>query len=138
MPDNNLLSKIEVAGLVGRGGAAFPVHRKWQRIKSLANSKKYVVCNASEGEPSVKKDFHILQNFTAEVIKGMVLTMDFLETKEAYININKNYYQELKNKIDPLIAVCQKNGHIINIFDVRFVKHVVVIFSVRLRLGNEL
>lgn len=117
MPDNSLLSKIEAAGLVGRGGAAFPVHLKWQRIKSLENSKKYVVCNASEGEPSVKKDFHVLQNFTAEVIRGMVLTMDFLETKEAYININKNYYQELKNKIDPLVVVCQKNGYIINIFE---------------------
>lgn len=117
MPDNSLLSKIEAAGLVGRGGAAFPVHLKWQRIKSLENSKKYVVCNASEGEPSVKKDFHVLQNFTAEVIKGMVLTMDFLETKEAYVNINRNYYQELKGKIDPLIAICQKNGYIINIFE---------------------
>jgi len=117
MPENDLLAKIEKARLVGRGGASFPVHLKWQRIKSLENPKKYVVCNASEGEPSVKKDWHILDNFTAEVFKGMVLTMSFLETKEAYLNINKDYYRKLKAKIDSLVAICQKKGYLINIFE---------------------
>ena len=117
MSENDLLAKIAAAGLVGRGGAAFPVHLKWQRIKSVASPKKYVLCNASEGEPGVKKDFHILQNFTAEMFKGMILAMDFLETKEAYLNINQDYYRQLKAKIDPLVAICQKNGHIINLFE---------------------
>lgn len=117
MSESNLLTKIEEAGLVGRGGASFPVHLKWQRIKSLNNPKKYVVCNASEGEPGVKKDFHVLKNFATEVFKGMLLTMDFLESKEAYLNINQNYYRELKEKIDPLIAICQKKGYLINIFE---------------------
>ncbi len=117
MPESDLLAKIEKAGLVGRGGASFPVHLKWQRIKSLSNPKKYVVCNASEGEPGVKKDFHVLENFIAEVFKGMILTMDFLGTKEAYLNINKNYYRELKFKIDPLVTICQKKGYLINIFE---------------------
>lgn len=117
MSESDLLAKIEQAGLVGRGGASFPVHLKWQRIKSLENPKKYVVCNASEGEPSVKKDWHILDNFTAEVFKGMILTMSFLETKEAYLNINQDYYRQLKAKIDPLVDVCQKKGYLINIFE---------------------
>lgn len=117
MPESDLLAKIEKAGLVGRGGASFPVYLKWQRIKSLSNPKKYVVCNASEGEPGVKKDFHVLKNFTAEVFKGMILTMDFLGTKEAYLNINQNYYRELKEKIDSLVSICQKKGYLINIFE---------------------
>jgi len=117
MAESDLLAKIKQAGLVGRGGAAFPVHLKWQRIKSVESPKKYVVCNASEGEPGVKKDFHILQNFTAEMFKGIILAMDFLETKEAYLNINKHYYQELKSKIDPFIEVCQKNAYLINVFE---------------------
>jgi NADH:ubiquinone oxidoreductase subunit F (NADH-binding) len=117
MSEIDLLAKIEQAGLVGRGGASFPVHLKWQRIKSVESPKKYVVCNASEGEPGVKKDFYILQNFTAEMIKGIILAMDFLQSKEAYLNINKHYYQKLKGKIDPLLAICQKNGYLINIFE---------------------
>lgn len=117
MSENNLLAQIEQAGLVGRGGAAFPVYLKWQRIKGLENPKKYVVCNASEGELGTKKDFHLLQNFTAEVFKGIILTMDFLETKDAYLNINKDYYQKLKDKIDPLVTTCQQKGYLINIFE---------------------
>jgi len=114
---DELLSKIEQAGLVGRGGAAFPVHLKWQRIKNLNDPKKYVVCNASEGEIGVKKDFYILEHFFKEVLEGILLTMDFLETKEAYININKNYYQKLKAQIDALIEPCNKRGYLIHIFE---------------------
>lgn len=117
MSEHDLLAKIEQAGLVGRGGAAFPVYLKWQRLVALKNPKKYVVCNASEGEPDVKKDFYLLQNFSAEVFKGIILTMNFLGTKEAYLNINKNYYHELKFKIDPLVTLCQKKGYLINIFE---------------------
>lgn len=116
MYQDELLLEIERANLVGRGGAAFPVHRKWRRIKDLTNPKKYVVCNASEGEPAVNKDFFLLQNFTAEVIKGMLLAMDFLASKEAYLYINKNYYQALAKKIDPILAFCRQKGYLINLF----------------------
>lgn len=114
---NDLLAKIAAAGLVGRGGSAFPAAKKWERMVSLKNPKKVVVCNASEGEPGVKKDFHILKNFPEKMIKGMLLTMDFLGSKDAYININKDYYQATKSKLDPLIALCREKGYIINIFE---------------------
>lgn len=116
MQANEILAKIEKAGLVGRGGAAFPVHLKWQRIKNLVNPKKYVVCNASEGEIGVEKDFFILQNFANKVIEGMLLAMDFVETKEAYLYINENYYEKLKTKINPLLNACRNRAFLINIF----------------------
>lgn len=116
MYQEDLLAKIEKAGLVGRGGAAFPVHLKWQRMKGLTNPKKYVVCNASEGEIGVQKDFFILENFAEEVFKGILLAMDFLETKEGYFYINANYYEKLKNKIDPLVELFKQKGYLINIF----------------------
>ena len=116
MQQDDLLVKIEKAALVGRGGAAFPVHLKWQRMKDLENPKKYVVCNASEGEIGVQKDFYILQNFSEEVFKGMLLAMDFLETKEGYLYINKDYYQKLQSKIDPLLELFKQKGYLINIF----------------------
>ena len=45
MSEIDLLAKIEQAGLVGRGGASFPVHLKWQRIKSVASPKKFYCRN---------------------------------------------------------------------------------------------
>ncbi len=116
MQQEELLIKLEQAGIVGRGGAAFPAHLKWKRIKDLSNPKKYVVCNASEGEIGVQKDFYILQNFSEEVFKGMMLAMDFLETKEGYFYINRNYYEQLKSKIDPLVELFKQKSYIINVF----------------------
>lgn len=111
-----LLAAVEAAGLVGRGGAAFPVAKKWRRMQGLAATKKYVVCNASEGEIGVAKDIHILQHFPAQVVKGLLLTMDFLGTKEAYINFNKNYYQQVKSSIDLLLESCRKQQYLVSIF----------------------
>ncbi len=113
---DDLLAAIEQAGLVGRGGAAFPVARKWRRIKDLQKPKKYVICNASEGEPDVSKDFFLLEHYPAEVFKGLILAMDFLQTKEGYFYINRNYYQVLQAKIDPLLKSCQERGYLINLF----------------------
>ncbi len=113
---DELLNAIEKEALVGRGGAAFPVARKWRRIRDLQKPKKYVVCNASEGEPDVSKDFFLLEHYPVEVFKGMLLTMDFLQTKEGYFYINKNYYQALQAKIDPLLEFCRQRGYLINLF----------------------
>lgn len=113
---DDLLQAIERANLVGRGGAAFPVARKWQRIRDLAKPKKYVICNASEGEPDVSKDFFLLKNYPTKVFAGMLLAMDFLETKEGYLYINKKYYQVLKTKIDILLNFFQKKGYLIHLF----------------------
>jgi NADH:ubiquinone oxidoreductase subunit F (NADH-binding) len=112
-----LLEKIAAAGLYGKGGASFSVAKKWQRLATAANPKKYIVCNASEGEPDVKKDFYILQHFPEKVIQGMLLAMDFFGSQEGYINFNKNYYQQLRNKIDPLLAETAKAGRVIHVFE---------------------
>lgn len=113
----DLLQQIEAARLVGRGGGSFPVARKWQRFLSVSAAHKLIVCNASEGEPDVKKDFFILEKYPEKVLEGMVLAMNFFQTNEAYINFNKGYYQQLRLKIEPLLAVCQEKGFTIHIFE---------------------
>ncbi|MFC1659330.1 NADH-ubiquinone oxidoreductase-F iron-sulfur binding region domain-containing protein [Pseudomonadota bacterium] len=95
----DILQKIKDANIVGRGGADFPAWRKWETAKDSEGDVKYVICNASEGELGVFKDLYILRNHLDKVIKGMRILMDFLETKESYININKNYYEELSSEI---------------------------------------
>jgi len=112
----NITEAIENAGLIGRGGAGFPTHAKWIRMKEVKGDKKYVVCNASEGEPDLKKDFFILDTFPDMVIKGIVLALDYLEQKEAYFNINKNYYEQLINKLNQAILPYKKKGYIFHFF----------------------
>jgi len=94
-----IFEKVKEANIVGRGGAAFPAWIKWETAKKTHADVKYVICNSSEGEMGLFKDLHVWRNHCDDVIKGMVLLMDFLKTKEAYIHINENYYKELASDI---------------------------------------
>ncbi|MFH1822350.1 MAG: NADH-ubiquinone oxidoreductase-F iron-sulfur binding region domain-containing protein [Patescibacteria group bacterium] len=99
----NILNKIKQAGLVGRGGACFPTAEKWQMVKEAKGEKKYVVCNASEGEPGVSKDGYILENFGDRVIDGIKIAIDFLSAEKAYIYINHKYHKKYASKLIDLI-----------------------------------
>ena len=74
----NILKKLKKAGLVGRGGACFPTWLKWDMIKKAEGKTKYIICNASEGEPGVKKDGYILEHFGEQVIDGIKIAINFL------------------------------------------------------------
>ncbi|HTX86466.1 MAG TPA: NADH-ubiquinone oxidoreductase-F iron-sulfur binding region domain-containing protein [Candidatus Nanoarchaeia archaeon] len=91
----DIISKLKEAGLKGCGGASYPVADKWQAVKDAFGPIKYVICNASEGEPNVFKDAYILKNWPEKVIDGMVAAMDFLKEHEVqvegYIFINPEY-----------------------------------------------
>lgn len=120
----DILEKIRQAGLVGRGGACFPAAKKWEAVKNAAGApstssgqvKKYVVCNAAEGEPGVIKDGYILEHYGDKVIDGMKTAMDFLSIDYAgdkpavkgYIFINHAYYKKFNKKF----AVLLKNSNI--------------------------
>lgn len=112
----NLLQKIKRAKLVGRGGAEFPTAAKWEMVAKAKGKPKYIICNASEGEMGVFKDIYILRHFPEEVVKGMVLAMDFLKTKEAYFNINESYFNKIINKLHPILVRYEKKGYKFTIY----------------------
>lgn len=117
MSTHPLLDQLEAAGVVGRGGAAFPTHLKLKRLKELNVPIGYVVCNASEGELGVKKDAYILKHFPDKVVAGMIAAMDFLETKEAYFNINKHYYDLYGPKLKTITdQVNQEQGKLFHFY----------------------
>lgn len=95
----DILSKIKQANLVGRGGAGFPTEKKWAAVKNAIGEKKYVVCNASEGEPGVMKDGYILEHHAEKVINGMKIAIDFLNAEKAYLFLNNSYYKKFGKKL---------------------------------------
>ncbi|MCX6781966.1 MAG: hypothetical protein NTW66_02515 [Candidatus Magasanikbacteria bacterium] len=103
----NIIDKIKVAGLTGRGGAEFPTAQKWQSVLNAkkANPKKpvYVVCNLSEGEPGVDKDMHIVEYFPEDVIIGMRAAIETFHADKAYIFVQSHNLKKVKSRLGPFI-----------------------------------
>jgi len=68
-----LLNRLEQAGLRGCGGAGFSTARKWQLCATTQAIEHYVICNADEGEPGTFKDRYLLQAHADRLFEGMTL-----------------------------------------------------------------
>ena len=62
MPPQDVTKEVTASGLLGHGGAAFPVGRKWQVVKLDDRQPHYLCANADEGEPGTFKDRWILEH----------------------------------------------------------------------------
>ena len=115
MSDQNIILKLKEKNLLGRGGAAFPVWMKWQMFKDAKADKKYIVCNASEGEPDILKDGFILEKYPKEVINGIKIALEMAGNASAFVYLNKDYYKKFGKKLkkiigDSPIALFKKTG----------------------------
>jgi len=99
-----ILDKIKKANLVGRGGAGFPTALKWEAVKCAQSKNKYIVVNAAEGEPGVKKDGFILENYPDRVLEGVELAIKFLSAQKVYFYINHDYYKKYSAKLKKIIS----------------------------------
>lgn len=100
----DIIEKLKEAGLKGRGGAGFPTATKWDLVKKAKSGNKYVVCNASEGEPDVFKDGYIIENHPEELVNGIDIAMKAVGALTGYIYINKDYYERFKNILTEAIG----------------------------------
>ncbi len=69
----DILFELKTSGLKGRGGAGFPTSTKWMLTAAAISEKKYLVCNADEGEPGTFKDRVLLLEYPELVFDGMVI-----------------------------------------------------------------
>ena len=68
-----VLEAIDAAKLRGRGGARFPVARKWRLSAEQAGPQKHVVANGGEHEPGSNKDKHLMEFYPHSVLEGLLL-----------------------------------------------------------------
>src|SRR5574338_1710423 len=69
----DILFELKDSGLKGRGGAGFPTSTKWMLTAAAKADKKFIVCNADEGEPGTFKDRVLLLEYPELVFDGMVV-----------------------------------------------------------------
>jgi NADH:ubiquinone oxidoreductase subunit F (NADH-binding) len=89
-----LIRAVQEAGLTGRGGAAFPVHRKLA-IVAGARGRKVIVANAAESEPASHKDALLLRVAPNLVLDGLQLAAEAVGASEAHLYLHRGYHPEL-------------------------------------------
>lgn len=91
MRPEQVVGEIKQAGLVGRGGAAFPTGIKWEGAAAAQGSPKYVVCNADESEPGTFKDRVLLMDDPHTLIEGMLIAGYAIGAERGYIYLRGEY-----------------------------------------------
>lgn len=86
-----VLQDILISGLRGRGGAGFPTGLKWKFTAQEEEKRKFIICNADEGEPGTFKDREILDRVTWKVFGGMAIAAHVVGAKEGYVYLRGEY-----------------------------------------------
>ena len=91
MTPDDVIKVIGDSGLRGRGGAGFPTARKWQFAKNSVSDKKYVVCNADEGDPGAFMDRSVLEGDPHAVLEAMAIAGYAIGADEGFVYVRAEY-----------------------------------------------
>ena len=106
-----LIDEVKQAGLVGRGGAAFPTGVKWEATAKASGAPKYVVVNADESEPGTFKDRILMENDPNRILEGAILAAYAVGANTAYVYIRGEYPAALE-RIKAAIDACRAAGYL--------------------------
>ncbi len=96
MSRDEIIKTVKDSGFRGRGGAGFLTGMNWQFTKQESNDKKYVVCNADEGDPGAFMDRSVLEGDPHSVIEGMLICGLATGADEGYIYCRAEYPLAIK------------------------------------------
>ena len=91
MGSPEIINQVKKSGLRGRGGAGFSAGLKWQFTSRNASSKKYVICNADEGDPGAFMDRSLLEGDPHAILEGMVIAGIAIGADEGYVYVRSEY-----------------------------------------------
>jgi NADH:ubiquinone oxidoreductase subunit F (NADH-binding) len=91
MTPAQVIEEVKQSGLRGRGGGGFPTGLKWEQTAQSPGERKYIICNASEGEVGAFKDRYILEGDPFTLIEGIAIAAYAVGAREAYIYLRSEY-----------------------------------------------
>jgi formate dehydrogenase iron-sulfur subunit len=86
-----IVDEVTQSGLRGRGGAAFPTGIKWRTVLNAEASRKYIVCNADEGDSGTFSDRMIMEGDPFLLIEGMTIAGLAVGATQGYIYLRVEY-----------------------------------------------
>jgi NADH-quinone oxidoreductase subunit F len=105
----DVIAEVRESGLRGRGGAGFPVWKKWQFCKDAPGEQKYLVCNADEGDPGAFMNRSLLEGDPHSLIEGMIIAGYSIGASLGYIYCRAEYPLALK-RLRNAIGQAEKHG----------------------------
>ena len=129
MKPADVVAEITKSGLRGRGGAGFPTGLKWGMVAKEQSDRKFVVCNADEGDPGAFMDRSVLESDPHRVLEGMAIAAYAVGATQGYIYVRGEYPLAI-SRLQIAIRQAKKLGLLgSGIFETRFD------FSIDLRIG---
>jgi len=101
MTPDDVITEVKKSNLRGRGGAGFPTGLKWQFCRQAKGEKKFIFCNADEGEPGTFKDRVILTEKPEMVFEGMIIAAFAIGAQEGilYLRYEYKYLEQYLNNV---------------------------------------
>ncbi|MFP4198055.1 MAG: NADH-quinone oxidoreductase subunit NuoF [Halanaerobium sp.] len=109
MDAQEVVDAVKDSGLRGRGGGGFPTGLKWQFAKNSDGDKKYVICNADEGDPGAFMDRSILEGDPHRIIEGMLVAAYAIGADEGYVYVRAEYPLAIK-RLEKAIEDAEEYG----------------------------
>ena len=129
MTPEDVINTILASGLRGRGGGGFPTGRKWQFARASVSDKKYVVCNADEGDPGAFMDRSVLEGDPHALLEAMAIAGYAIGADEGWVYVRAEYPIAVK-RLNIAIEQAREMGLLgKNIFGTDFS------FDIHIRLG---
>jgi bidirectional [NiFe] hydrogenase diaphorase subunit len=91
MSSAEVVERVTRSGLRGRGGAGYPTGVKWGLVAKMPGDRKFVVCNADEGDPGAFMDRSVLESDPHRVLEGMAIAAYAVGATQGYIYVRGEY-----------------------------------------------
>jgi [NiFe] hydrogenase diaphorase moiety large subunit len=126
LPPSGIVETVEASGLRGCGGAGFTTGRKWRFAAAEMSERRFVICNADEGEPGTFKDRVLLTERPHLMVEGMTIAARAIGAREGLIYLRGEYVY-LREHLEGVLAERRARGllgeHVLGVegfdFDVR-------------------
>jgi formate dehydrogenase iron-sulfur subunit len=107
----DIVRTITESGLRGRGGAAFPTGIKWQTVHDQKTDRKYIACNADEGDSGTFSDRMIMEGDPFSLIEGMTIAALAVGAAQGYIYLRVEYPHAAR-ALAKALAVARERGYL--------------------------
>ncbi len=109
MTPEDVIAEISKSGLRGRGGAGAPTGWKWGLCRQNVGDKKYIICNADEGDPGAFMDRSVLEGDPHCVLEGMLIGAYAMGATDGYIYCRAEYPQAIE-RLNQAMEQMEKYG----------------------------